>query len=131
MDNAGTHTGGAGAQRASDRRLGRVALALAAAAATASFACSVAVGLNLGPLQARAAFGEPLPGDDIASAAYFGLMASNVLWTALGVAGLSLGVAATVKDRGRAEGTAAAVVSAVTPFLSFALWTLLSLATAP
>lgn len=95
--------------------------AAAAAATAASIACSIVVGLNLGPLQTREAVGRPQPGDDVSNTVYLALLASNALWTALGIAGLSTGIAAAAKDRGRGEGIAAILVSAAAPVLSFVI----------
>ncbi|RAX21195.1 hypothetical protein DRB07_11730 [Actinomyces sp. Z3] len=112
-------------------RLALAALVLATVAATATLLCSVLVGLNLGPLQARAAVGEELPGDATMETVYLALLLSNLLWTVIGVAGLGVGITAVARGQDRSRGIAAIIVSVVAPVVSFGVWLVLTLITAP
>ncbi|HLS32007.1 MAG TPA: hypothetical protein VK039_00325, partial [Brevibacterium sp.] len=93
-------------------------------------AISLVTGAAVGPMEA--AYGRSL----LATPEWFTVSVlagagSQILWTALGVAGLITGIAAAVSDHGRIRGTTAAVIAAAAPLVSFATFVAAMLITAP
>ena len=113
-----------------DTRRGTVALVLSLVAVVSSTTISLVTGAAVGPMEA--AYGRSL----LATPEWFTVSVlagagSQILWTALGVAGLITGIAAAVSDHGRIRGTTAAVIAAAAPLVSFATFVAAMLITAP
>lgn len=85
----------------------------------------------LGPLEQRAASGAPATSDGALLVGYFVLVASNLLWTVLGLLALVFGGIAVARRRRRRMGAVAILVAGFAPVLSFALWLILTLLTSP
>ncbi|SHE24106.1 MULTISPECIES: hypothetical protein [Actinomyces] len=62
---------------------------------------------------------------------YLALLLSNLLWTVIGVAGLGVGITAVARGQDRSRGIAAIIVSVAAPVVSFGVWLVLTLITAP
>lgn len=108
-------------------RVGRIALTLAIIAAGASLVSSVILGLTVGPTEAadNHYFAETPAWYRGLGIGLFGLQA---LCAALGITGLIIGIVAAVTGRGRTQGTIATAIALVGPFISFALFLVLSFA---
>lgn len=121
-------TGGATTRRGP---MATIALLLAVIAAVATLTCSVIIGLGLGPLEARQAYGQELPDDAGLAVLYLALALSNVLWTILGITALVLGIVAAARRIDRPKAVAAIVVAGAAPLGSFGVWLGLTLMTSP
>ena len=110
-------------------RLGKAALVIAIVAAVLSLIASIILGMTVGPMEAEYGYyftDTPSWYGNLA-VALFGLQA---LCAALGITGLIMGIVSAATNRGKTQGTVAIAIAVLAPFLSFALFMVLSFALA-
>lgn len=106
-------------------RLGKVALVTAIVAAGLSLIASIILGVTVGPMEVEygSYFTDTPSWYRNLAIALFGLQA---LCAALGITGLIMGIVSAVTGRGRTQGIVAIAITVLAPFLSFAIFIILS-----
>lgn len=106
--------------------LGKAALALTLVAAGVTLVASAVLGITVGPEEA--ANGSYFGGESWRTTLGVTLFGLQALCAVVGLTGLTLGIVATVTDRGRTPGIIATAVAVIAPIVSFALFIILSFA---
>lgn len=116
---------GSSGPRAGSARLGTIALALAIIGAGLSLIASVFLGMTVGPMEAASGYhfsDTPSWYRNVA----IGIFSLQALCTALGIAGLIMGIVATVSGRGRTQGIVATAIALLAPVISFGAFLIFS-----
>ncbi|GAA1855293.1 hypothetical protein [Brevibacterium marinum] len=111
------------------QRLGKAALVVAIVAAGLSLISSIILGATIGPMQASSGYHfTDTPGwyQNLA----FVLFGLQALGAALGITGLVMGIVSAVTGRSRTQGIVAMTITILAPFVSFAVFMVLSFTSA-